>query len=480
MNLHIFCMKRLSALLLFMLTALCSYGRIILPALVSSDMLLQQKAKVKLWGKSTRKGSVQIITSWSKRQYKAVINKDSTWHIIINTPAAGGPYNISLSDGEELTLTNVLIGEVWFCSGQSNMEMPVRGWKNQPVTNSAELLLNADNPKMRLFTVSRNPSLVPLNSCKGEWKQADMESVGSFSAVAYQFGLMLQQRLKVPVGLILSSWGGTKIETWMDKASIMQHPEIELPTQLPPPTVDRQPPTALYNGMVHPVINYAIKGFIWYQGEANKDAPDLYKSLLPQMVATWRTQWGGGELPYYYVQIAPYHYGRDSTNKGPQRLREVQLNTMKVIPNSGMAVTLDIGAERFIHPPDKITVGKRLAYWALANTYLFKTLPFSGPVYRSKEIKNGRLQLNFDYAPLGLTSYGKDLTNFRIAGNDNVFYPAKAKITNEGIEVWNERIKEPLNARYAFDEWVVGELYNVEGFPASSFRTDSLIIPNKP
>lgn len=145
------------------------------------------------------------------------------------------------------------------------------------------------------------------------------------------------------------------------------------------------------------------------------------------MVATWRTQWGGGGLPYYYLQIAPYHSGRDSTNKGPQRLREGQLNTMKVIPNSGMAVTLDIGAERFIHPPDKITVGKRLAYWALANTYHFKTLPFSGPVYRSKEIKNGRLQLNFDYAPLGLTSYEKKLNNFRIAGNDNVFYPARAK-----------------------------------------------------
>jgi len=473
-------MRSLSVFTLLMLTALCCNGRIILPALVSSNMVLQQKATVKLWGKSTRKGSVEIIASWSKRRFKAVVYTDSTWRININTPVAGGPYNINLNDGEKLTLTNVLIGEVWFCSGQSNMEMPVRGWKNQPVTNSAELLLNAGNPNMRLFTVARNPSLVPLNSCNGEWKQADIESVGSFSAVAYQFGLMLQQRLKVPVGLILSSWGGTKIETWMDKASIMQHPEIELPTQLPPPTVDRQPPTALYNGMVHPVINYAIKGFIWYQGEANKDAPDLYKSLLPQMVATWRTQWGGGELPYYYVQIAPYHYGRDSTNKGPQRLREVQLNTMKVIPNSGMAVTLDIGAERFIHPPDKITVGKRLAYWALANTYHFKTLPFSGPVYRSKEIKNGRLQLNFDYAPLGLTSYGKELNNFRIAGNDNVFYPAKAKIINEGIEVWNDWVKEPLNVRYAFDEWVVGELYNVEGFPASSFRTDSLIIPNKP
>ncbi|MDT3402033.1 sialate O-acetylesterase [Mucilaginibacter terrae] len=273
-------MKRLPVLLLFMLIALCSYGRIILPALVSSDMVLQQKAKVRLWGKSTRKGSVQLITSWSKRQYKALINKDCTWHIIINTPAAGGPYNISLSDGEELALTNVLIGEVWFCSGQSNMEMPVRGWKNQPVTNSAELLLNANNPNMRLFTVARIASLTPLNTCQGEWKQADTESVGNFSAVAYQFGLMLQQCLKVPVGLIFSSWGGTKIEAWMDKASIMQHPDIELPMQLPPPTVDRQPPTALYNGMVLPVRNYAIKGFIWYQGEANKDAADRYKSLF--------------------------------------------------------------------------------------------------------------------------------------------------------------------------------------------------------
>lgn len=472
-------MKRFATTLLLLLFAVCGYARIILPSLLSSNMVLQQKSKVMLWGKSTRKGNVRITTAWDKKLYTGVIGKDSTWHIDVTTPAAGGPYKISLTDGELLTLNNVLIGEVWFCSGQSNMEMAVRGWLTQPVKNSAELLLNAENPAMRLFTVARNPSLMPLENCGGQWKQADAESVGSFSAVAYQYGLMLQQRLKVPVGLILSSWGGTKIETWMNKASIAQHPEIKQPEQLPPLTVNNQPPTALYNGMVHPVIKYGIKGFIWYQGEANKDAPDLYKSLFPQMVAAWRKDWNRGTLPFYYVQIAPYHYGGDTSNKGPQRLREVQLNLLKVIPNSGMAVTMDVGTERFIHAPDKITVGKRLAFWALANTYQIKGLPFASPVYKSKQVKNGHIIVYFDHAPLGLTSYGKELTHFEIAGADNVFYPAKVKILFEGLDVWADRVKEPVNVRYAFDEWVVGDLYNVEGFPASSFRTDSLKIPDK-
>ena len=472
-------MKRFILTFLLVLFALCGYARIILPSLLSSDMVLQQKSNVMLWGKSTRRGNVRITTSWDKKQYIATITKDSSWHINISAPVAGGPYKISITDGELLILNNVLIGEVWFCSGQSNMEMAVRGWKNQPVKNSAELLLNAENPVMRLFTVARNPSLNPVKTCGGQWKQADAESVGSFSAVAYQYGLMLQQRLKVPVGLILSSWGGTKIETWMDKTSIAQYPEIKLPEQLPPLTVNNQPPTALYNGMVYPVIKYAIKGFIWYQGEANKDAPEMYKSLFPQMVAAWRKVWNRGALPFYYVQIAPYHYGGDTTNKGAQRLREVQLNAMKVISNSGMAVTMDVGTERFIHAPDKITVGKRLAFWALANTYQIKGLPFASPVYRSNELKNGHLIVYFDNAQLGLTSYGKELTHFEIAGADNVFYRARAKILAEGLEVWNDRVKEPLNVRYAFDERVVGDLYNVEGFPASSFRTDSLKIPDK-
>lgn len=461
----VFCM------LLFLLKN--STAKIILPELISSNMVLQQQTKVLLWGKSTHPGKLQLFTSWNKKRYIVTSEKNGDWQIKVLTPVAGGPYQISISDGEKLTLENILIGEVWVCSGQSNMEMPVRGFKNQPIENASDILADADNQAIRLFKVKRNPSLVALTACGGEWDVASADMVKDFSAIAYEYGKMLQQRLKVPVGLILSAWGGTKIETWMDRESLKAFHQIQLPDKLDPAAGDNQPPAALYNGMISPLVKYPVRGFIWYQGEANRMNAGDYKDLFPEMVKCWRRAWNLGDLPFYYVQIAPFGYADSTTASGPQ-IREAQLSALKVIPNSGMAVALDAGKEHYIHPPDKTTLAKRLTYWALAKTYHISGINYAGPVLRSTEVKNGHLVLYFDFAPDGLTSHGKELANFEIAGSDNIYYPAKAKILYEGLEVWSDQVKAPVNVRYAFKEWVTGDLYNTEGLPASSFRTDSL------
>jgi sialate O-acetylesterase len=447
-------------------------AHVILPAIIGDNMVLQQQSNVLLWGGSTKPGTLFISTSWDHKKMTVHTGPDGNWRISIATPAAGGPYEISFTNGETTTVKNILIGEVWFCGGQSNMEMPVRGYRNQPVQNSTDILADADNPQIHFIKIKRAPSIVPLDTCGGSWEVSDAKTVKNFSAVAYEYGRYLQQKLKVPVGLVLSCWGGTKVETWMDKNMLQPFPDIRLPDTLNPKAGDNQPPTALFNGMIAPVAGYGIKGFIWYQGESNRNAPDRYLQLFPAMVAGWRERWKMGELPFYYVQIAPYDY-KDSI-LGGARVRDAQLKAMHMIPSSGMAVTLDIGKEKYIHPPDKTTVAKRLAYWSLAKTYHKEGLPFSGPVYSSMAIHGNKITVQFEYAADGLTSNGRELENFEIAGTDKIFHPAKANILYPAgtIEIWSNEVKEPVAVRYAFKNWVVGDLYNTEGLPASSFRTD--------
>jgi len=447
-------------------------AKVVLPSVISDNMVLQQQSKVLLWGYSTISGTVTIITSWNHKKVTVKCSSNNKWTAWIQTPAAGGPYKITFVNGEAITLKNVLIGEVWFCGGQSNMEMPVRGFRNQPVLESNEILAGADNPQIRLFKTKRASSTVPLDSCSGIWQVADAASVKDFSAVAYEYGRYLQAKLKVPVGLVLSCWGGTMIETWMSRDMLAPFPDIKLPDSIDPKAGDNQPPSALFNGMIAPLAGYGIKGFIWYQGESNRREPELYQQLFPAMVAGWRKCWNMGELPFYYVQIAPFA-SKDTVKGSGPKLREAQLNCMRTIPNSGMAVTLDIGKEKYIHPPDKTTVGKRLAYWALAKTYHHEGIGYCGPVYSSMTVQKNKLIVRFDQAADGLTSFGKELSNFEIAGHDKKFHPAKASILYDRcVEVYSDEVQEPVAVRYGFKEWVTGDLYNVEGLPASSFRTD--------
>jgi sialate O-acetylesterase len=448
------------------------FAKIKLPAIIDHNMVLQQNAKVPLWGKAKPNAEVHITTSWDHKLYKLHAQKDSSWKILVQTPKAGGPYEINLSDGEPLVLKNILIGEVWVCSGQSNMEMPVKGFGNQPVLNSSDILLDSENPGIRLFRLDRALSRSPQQDCKAtQWEEANAQSVKDFSAVAYLYAKILQEKLKVPVGVIMSVWGGTMIEAWMDQASLKEFPEIK--TAPDTGKIQKNAPTVLFNAMINPFAGYGIKGVIWYQGEQNRSNYQLYDRLMIAMVKEWRKIWDMGEWPFYYVQIAPYTYTiKDKQGLAPF-LREAQLKAMTEIPNSGMVVTIDLGSEKSIHPPDKLPISKRLAYWALANTYGKKGLNYQSPVYKSMKVTASTVYINFNYTPNGLTAFGKELSAFEIAGEDKVFYPAKAKISGNGILVESENVKVPLAVRYAFKDWIVGDLYNTEGLPAAPFRTDN-------
>lgn len=462
-------MPRITCSLTLLLSTLLCLGKISLPGIFGDNMVLQQKSQVAIWGRSNSGAGVVIVTSWNKKSYTAKADNNGHWKQMVSTPTAGGPFDISISDGEKLTLKNVLIGEVWFCSGQSNMEMPLRG-NSSPVLNAAEIILNADNPQLRLYRVGRASSLSPVEDPKGQWNLSTSEHAREYSALAFQFGQILQKRLKVPVGLILSSIGGTMIEAWMRSGSLASFPEVKIPTSLDTVQAPHKEPTALYNGMVAPVAGYAIKGFIWYQGESNRHEAKRYEKLFPAMVADWRKQWGLGDIPFYYVQIAPFA-SSDKTRNGP-RLREAQLNAMKVIPNSGMVPAIDVGMENDIHSMDKTTLAMRLSYWALGKTYEIKGIQYYSPDYRSVAIEGNKAIVTFDHAPY-LTSFRKKLTLFEIAGEDQKFYQANAEIKANQVIVQSDKVSKPVAVRYAYKDWVTGELYNNDGLPASSFRTDN-------
>jgi len=457
------------SILLFISTGVS--GKVILPAVIDNNMVLQQKSEAPLWGKAKPSTKVKITTSWNGKSYTTQTGSDSLWRVSVSTPAAGGPFNITFDDGDKLVLKNILIGEVWVCSGQSNMSMPVKGFKNQPIAGSNELLLNAENPKIRLIQIQRQYSVKPQFDCKvSPWTEASMESVSEFSAVGYMYAKILQEKLNVPVGIIMTAWGGTKIEAWTNSNSLDSLSFIKQPLLKEKAKINHNSATVLYNAMINPLVGYGIKGFIWYQGEANRSNYDQYDQLMEAMVKGWRKEWNMGELPFYYVQIAPFKY--DGNNKSAF-LREAQLKASTLIPNSGMVVSLDVGKETFIHPPDKATIAKRLALLALANNYGMTKLAYASPVYKSHKIVKDVATISFSHAENGLSSFGKNLSAFEIAGEDKVFYPAKATIVSEGVKVQSDHVKVPVAVRYAFKDWVVGDLYNTEGFPASSFRTDN-------
>lgn len=445
-----------------------SFATIKLPALVSDNMVLQQQAEVKIWGWASANSKISVSTSWDNKSYQAITDKSGNWETSVKTPVAGGPYQIKLNGDGELVLKNVLIGEVWICSGQSNMEMPLRG-NSSPVLNADQLILNADHPNIRLFKVKPANSITPLNDLSGEWTESTSATAREFSAIGYQFAEILHKKLNVPIGMIMTTVGGTMIEAWMSKSSLQPFPEVKFPTSLDKNNYPHRQLTALFNAMVAPLKKYNIKGVIWMQGESNRHEAELYEKLFPAMVKDWRKQWNLDDFPFYYTQIAPYG-SSDPTRNGP-RLREAQLNAMDAIPNSGMACLLDVGMEKDVHFMDKTKPAQRLAYWALGETYGIEGVGYQSPRYRSMKIEGNKAILSFDYAPY-LTSYGKALTLFEIAGGDKIFHQAKATIDKNTVTVQSEAVKNPIAVRYAYKEWVMAELYNNDGLPASSFRTD--------
>lgn len=460
------------------------HAKVKLPSILGDNMILQQKTTTKLWGWSKENTRIKVITSWNKKKYTINSDNKGNWVLNINTPVAGGPYQIKISDEDTLTLNNILIGEVWFCSGQSNMEMPMRGFDRQPIKESNNIIAKAKAiTPIRMFTTdSQNGNWVkqfdkkPQVDCKGQWLENTSENVANISATAYYFAKYVQEVLGIPVGIIVSSWGGSNVESWMSREAIAPFKEINL-SILDNTSEIKNPnstPCVLFNAKIAPLTNFTIKGLLWYQGESNRQNANLYTNLMPAFVKDLRTKWNIGEFPFYFVQIAPFNY-EAANGTSAARLREAQLHNFNDIPNSGMVTTMDIGHPTFIHPIDKETVGERLAWWALGSTYGRKGFVFAPPIYKSMELKDQKIYINFKNAEHGISPMWTDLRGFEIAGEDKVFYPAKAEIetSTARLAVSSDKVLNPVAVRYDYKNYVEASIFGLSGIPVAPFRTDN-------
>jgi sialate O-acetylesterase len=462
----------LALIAVFWLSIFDSTAKIKLPGIISSNMVLQRNASVKIWGWARVGEKITIETSWTSKKIKVETNANGRWEINVLTTLSKESQTIHLSSSESnIKLDNILFGEVWVCSGQSNMRQPLKGYTGQPVFEGNKAIATSGNDKIRLFSIVEKGSLVPLDSIQNgkSWNMASPEAAKDFSAIAYFYGKQLQEILDVPVGLIMTSWGGTRIQPWMSKEAVAPFLESNN-TKIDTTEGYKKAPSAIFNAMINPITSYTIKGVLWYQGETNRKEPALYQKLFPQMVKDWRNQWNIGDFPFYYVQIAPNNYV-DKSNS--QYLREVQLKSLDVIPNSGMVVTSDIGSEVTIHPPKKTDVAERLIFMALNKTYGMKDIDYLGPIFKTMEFKENSLILTFDNAETGLFCFDKELKDFEIAGADKVFYPAKAEIVKgRQVSVSSPEVKIPVAVRYGWKNFFQGSLFDTNLIPASSFRSD--------
>jgi sialate O-acetylesterase len=443
-----------------------------LPTLLGDGMVLQRLATVTLWGRADAGATLTVVPSWDGKTYTTTVASDGRWSVAVPTVEAGGPYEITVNDGgAPIVLRDVLLGEVWVCSGQSNMAATMRGGFSEPVTGANEAVARSSlYPNIRMFTVGRARSATPAEECTGQWKTSTSANVLNFSAISTFFGRTLNEILGVPIGLIDASWGGTFIEAWMDADSQQGVTPAAVSTT-------SSMNTELYNGMIVPLLPYAIAGWIWYQGENNQVNPLNYAPLMQRMVTLWRAKWGRGDLPFYYVQIAPYIYS-DAPRDGVSvaEIRDQQVRAMSLIPNSGMAPSLDLGDPVTVHNPNKRQGGERLAWWALANTYGVEGLVFRAPEYRSMEVgEDGRVRVSFDHAPSGLIPCEVELEGFELAGEDRVFHPARA-IQRFGrrnpLEVWSDAVPRPVAVRYGWRNLASASLFGTSGLPVNSFRSD--------
>ncbi len=465
-------MKNLFLFILFTLFGLTASAKVLLPKFFSDGMVLQRETSANLWGTARKNANITISTSWDKKEYRSRSDKNGQWRQSIQTPAAGGPYTITLDDGDQTILNDVLIGEVWICSGQSNMEMQMKGFKAQPVEGAIIDGMHSKDPLLRMFTVKRNSQFAPVDTVSGSWMDANPVHVREFSATAYYFGRELRQVLDIPVGLIVTAWGGSACEAWMTADWLRAFPDAKIPHSPADIKSSNRTPTVLYNGMLHPLIGYTMRGVIWYQGEDNVPRYATYADMLGTMIRGWRSDWQQGDFPFYYCQIAPYDYSLIGWDVNSALLREQQAKVERNVINTGMAVLMDAGLEYGIHPRKKRQAGERLAMLALGKTYGIGGIPEHAR-YEGVEFRGDTAVVRFDrskewvYFDKGITS---DL--FEIAGADRVFHPAQAWIERNRVYLRSDAVKSPVAVRYAFRNWADGDLF-CDGLPISSFRSDN-------
>ena len=480
--------------LLLMIFLFCFFlktnANVRLPKLISDGMIVQRNIEIPVWGWASVGEKISI--NFRGDTFVTTCDKNGKWRINLPASKVGGPFDMIIRGNNKIIIKDILIGDVWICSGQSNMAFKMAVVKDKYALEIA----NSANPNIRQFEVMRNTSFKVLDSLKSSgWKSADEKTVLGFSAVAYFFAVELYERYKIPIGLINSSVGGTPAEAWISLETIKEFPEYleeynsisdvaakSIRTK-PLPLIAKsenvklsEVPANFYNAMIAPLIPYAIKGVIWYQGERNalKGKSYDYRKLFPALIEDWRNHWGQGRFPFLYVQLANFKEPLPEPGESEwAELREAQLMTLSV-PNTGMAVIIDIGEAKNIHPQNKKDVGLRLALAARKIAYDDKKVIHSGPVYQSKQIVGNKIILSFNNIGGGLmVKGGGDLKQFSIAGEDKKFIWANAKIQGNQVVIWHDNIKSPVAVRYAWANNPEGRnLYNTEGLPASSFRTD--------
>ncbi len=481
-----------------------------LPAIIGDNMALQRAIDVPIWGWADPGEKVTVTLGTQSKS--ATADGDGKWMVRLDSMKEGGPVTMTVSGKNTITVENILIGEVWVCSGQSNMGFTV----NRAIDGEKEVAA-ANYPEIRLFSVPLLGTQEPQYDCNGKWVVCSPETVGNFTAVGYFFGREIYNNIKVPVGLINTSWGGSSCEAWVrrdvleadpaytslladfenrcaefdpeaakaafekqraswkvraEKAKADGQPAPQAPRAPQDPRTGQHRPANLYNGMILPILPYAIRGAIWYQGESNAGRAYEYRHLFPKMINNWRQDWKQGDFPFYFVQLANYMQVRPEPGDSVwAELREAQTMTLS-LPNTGQAVIIDIGEADDIHPRNKQDVGKRLALWALAKDY-GQDLVYSSPMYKSMEKDGSKIVLSFDHVGGGLIAKGgESLKGFSIAGDDKKFVWADAKIDGDKVVVTSPAVAEPVAVRYAWGDNPICNLFSKADLPASPFRTD--------
>jgi len=483
--------------------AFSGFAAVKLPAIIADNMILQQNTNVHLWGWANAGETVTVTTGWNKKPVTVVAGTDGKWMVTVKTTKAGGPYNIRFAGTNTLEVNNVLLGEVWLASGQSNMEFFMRKMSGgyTGVLNYEEEIKAADYPMIRTIDIPNKVADEPQQDFTGVWKVCSPQTADTFSAVAYYFARAIHKATGYPIGIVNATWGGTPAESWTRKEILEGDSSLQVildrykkqcdeypaayekfkaeldkwkaDTSKTKPAAPREPmgprhsnsPYKLYNGMIAPVLSYTMKGFIWYQGEGNAGRAAQYHRLFPAMIANWRNDFHNEKMPFYFVQISPHR------SQNPE-IREAQLYTLRHVAHTGMVVTTDNGDSLDIHPRNKKLVGERLALWALKNDYGKKDLEPSGPLYKSMKQEGNKIRISFDDAD-GLVAKDGDLKEFTIAAADENFVPAKAVIEGNTVVVWSDAVSSPVAVRFAWKTVPWPNLYNKADLPASPFRTDN-------
>ncbi|MEX2212755.1 MAG: sialate O-acetylesterase [Phycisphaeraceae bacterium] len=502
---------RIVALITCLVAVHAAQAEVKLPAIFGSNMVIQRDREIPVWGWADAGEAVTVEFAGQTKETQA--DAKGTWRVALDAVKVGKPLILRVTGRNTIELSNILVGDVWLCSGQSNM-----AWTVRRSDHADREITSATQPRIRLITVPRETADAPQGDFKGKWEECSPQTIGEFSAVGYFFGRELEKHVNVPIGLINSSYGGTPADAWTSRAALEAAQDFKpllaewdrrvteitaakvqeqnqaalekwkaavdkakAAGQEPParprpqraPADDPNRPASLYNAMIAPIAPFAIRGTIWYQGESNCPRAAQYRTLFPAMIADWREVFGQKEMPFLFVQLAPFRYTRNP-KEWCAELWEAQLMTLANVPHTGMAVTTDLGDVKDIHPTNKQEVGRRLALWARATVYGEKDLAFSGPIFAGHAAIGDAIRIRFHHEK-GLKSRdGKPLTHFTIAGKDHVFHRAEATIHEGSITVKSDKVKEPVAVRFAWEDDAEPNLVNGAELPASPFRTDDL------